>query len=168
MKDERVLANMVIGANGATSLNHDSAELSSPADRKRFHEIRKMSTALVVGGNTFRREHYSKAPMPVYVATQTPTSSTSTSIFIVAAPEIVVRKALEDSNGAVLIEGGIRFIAPLLAKGVIDRLFLTRSPISGDGDFFDFENLHRNYQLDSSNKVDDVTFEEWTPKKAKD
>ena len=168
MKDERVLANMVIGANGATSLNHDSAELSSPADRKRFHEIRKMSTALVVGGNTFRREHYSKAPMPVYVATQTPTSSTSTSIFIVAAPEIVVRKALEESNGAVLIEGGIRFIAPLLAKGVIDRLFLTRSPISGDGDFFDFENLHRNYQLDSSNKVDDVTFEEWTPKKAKD
>ena len=168
MKDERVLANMVIGANGATSLNHDSAELSPPADRKRFHEIRKMSTALVVGGNTFRREHYSKAPMPVYVATQTPTSSTSTSIFIVAAPEIVVRKALEDSNGAVLIEGGIRFIAPLLAKGVIDRLFLTRSPISGDGDFFDFENLHRNYQLDSSNKVDDVTFEEWTPKKAKD
>ena len=168
MKDERVLANMVIGANGATSLNHDSAELSPPADRKRFHEIRKMSTALVVGGNTFRREHYSKAPMPVYVATQTPTSSTSTSIFIVAAPEIVVRKALEDSNGAVLIEGGIRFIAPLLEKGVIDRLFLTRSPISGDGDFFDFENLHRNYQLDSSNKVDDVTFEEWTPKKAKD
>jgi len=168
MKHERVLANMVIGANGATSLNHDSAELSPPADRKRFHEIRKMSTALVVGGNTFRREHYSKAPMPVYVATQTPTSSTSTSIFIVAAPEIVVRKALEDSNGAVLIEGGIRFIAPLLAKGVIDRLFLTRSPISGDGDFFDFENLHRNYQLDSSNKVDDVTFEEWTPKKAKD
>ena len=145
---------MVIGANGATSLNNDSAELSPPADRKRFHEIRKMSTALVVGGNTFRREHYSKAPMPVYVATQTPTSSTSTSIFIVAAPEIVVRKALEDSNGAVLIEGGIRFIAPLLAKGVIDRLFLTRSPISGDGDFFDFENLHRNYQLDSSNKVD--------------
>lgn len=168
MKRERVLANMVIGANGATSLNHDSAELSSPADRKRFHEIRKMSTALVVGGNTFRREHYSKAPMPVYVATQTPTSSTSTSIFIVAAPEMVVRKALEESNGAVLIEGGIRFIAPLLAKGVIDRLFLTRSPISGDGDFFDFENLHRNYQLDSSNKVDDVTFEEWTPKKAKD
>lgn len=168
MKRERVLANMVIGANGATSLNHDSAELSPPADRKRFHEIRKMSTALVVGGNTFRREHYSKAPMPVYVATQTPTSSTSTSIFIVAAPEIVVRKALEESNGAVLIEGGIRFIAPLLAKGVIDRLFLTRSPISGDGDFFDFENLHRNYQLDSSNKVDDVTFEEWTPKKAKD
>lgn len=168
MKRERVLANMVIGANGATSLNHDSAELSPPADRKRFHEIRKMSTALVVGGNTFRREHYSKAPMPVYVATQTPTSSTSTSIFIVAAPEMVVRKALEESNGAVLIEGGIRFIAPLLAKGVIDRLFLTRSPISGDGDFFDFENLHRNYQLDSSNKVDDVTFEEWTPKKAKD
>ena len=168
MKHERVLANMVIGANGATSLNHDSAELSPPADRKRFHEIRKMSTALVVGGNTFRREHYSKAPMPVYVATQTPTSSTSTSIFIVAAPEMVVRKALEESNGAVLIEGGIRFIAPLLAKGVIDRLFLTRSPISGDGDFFDFENLHRNYQLDSSNKVDDVTFEEWTPKKAKD
>ena len=168
MERERVLANMVIGANGATSLNHDSAELSPPADRTRFHEIRKMSKALVVGGRTFRLERYSKAPLPVYVATQTPTPSTSTSFFFVAAPQIVVRKALENSNGPVLIEGGIRFIAPLLEKGVIDRLFLTRSPISGDGDFFDFEQLHRNYQLESSNKVDNVIFEEWIPKKAKD
>jgi len=34
--------------------------------------------------------------------------------------------------------------------------------------FFDFEQLHRNYQLESSNKVDNVIFEEWIPKKAKD
>ena len=62
MKRERVLANMVIGANGATLLNHDSAQLSPPADRTRFHEIRKMSKALVVGGRTFRLKRMRPAP----------------------------------------------------------------------------------------------------------
>jgi dihydrofolate reductase len=168
MKRERVLANMVIGANGATSLNHDSAPLSPPADRKRFHEIRSMGKALVVGGNTFRREHYSKAPMPVYVATRTPTPSTSTLFYVLAAPEVVVKKALDENDGAILIEGGIRFIAPLIEKAIIDRLFITRSPISGDGDFFDSEHLHRHYQLQTSHEIDGLTFEEWVPKAISD
>lgn len=167
MNRDRVLANMVIGANGATSLDQDSAPLSPPADRKRFHEIRDMSRALVVGGNTFRREHYAKAPIPVYVATRTATPPLSSVTFIVAAPEEVVESALDDSGGPVLIEGGIGFITPLIEKMIIDRFFITRSPILGDGDFFDFANLNRHYKRDKSLDVDNVTFEEWIPKVAR-
>lgn len=167
MKRDRVLANMVIGANGATSLHQDSAPLSPPADRRRFHEIRDMSRALVVGGNTFRREHYSKAPIPVYVATRTATPQFSGATFIVAAPDEVVESALDESGGPVLIEGGIGFVTPLIEKMMIDRFFITRSPISGDGDFFDFDNLNRHYKCDKSLEVDNVTFEEWIPKVAR-
>jgi riboflavin biosynthesis pyrimidine reductase len=165
MKRDQVLANMVIGTNGATSLGQDSAPLSPSADRKRFHEIRKMSKALVVGGNTFRREHYSKAAIPVYVATRTPAQSTLGNFFILAAPEEVVKQALDECNGPVLVEGGIRFLAPLLEKSIIDRFFITRSPVAGDGDFFNFEILHKNYVLEVSEIVENVTFEEWILKK---
>jgi dihydrofolate reductase len=91
----------------------------------------------------------------------------SSATFIVAAPEEVVESALEESGGPVLIEGGIGFITPLIEKVMIDRLFITRSPISGDGDFFDFDNLNRHYKRDKSLDVDNVTFEEWIPKVAR-
>jgi riboflavin biosynthesis pyrimidine reductase len=170
---ERVIANMVIGSNGATSLHQDSAPLSPPADRERFHAIRELAAALVVGGNTYRCEHYSQAPLPVYVATRDAEllthnqTSSERSFFIQAKPEQVVARALESESGIVLVEGGISFIKPLLASSIIDRFFLTRSPIVGDGDFFDFQILIQNYQVDRSEDVGDVTFEEWLPKKRK-
>ena len=167
---ERVIANMVIGSNGATSLNKDSAPLSPPADRVRFHAIRALASCLVVGGNTYRCEHYSKAPLPVFVATRNPElfsdndpSSQSTKFFIKASPENVVAQALDSQGSVVLVEGGMSFIKPLLEKKLIDRLFLTKSNIIGDGDFFDFQLLHRNFTLDRSEDVIDVTFEEWIP-----
>ncbi|MFM8752095.1 MAG: dihydrofolate reductase family protein [Actinomycetota bacterium] len=170
LTDERVVANMVIASNGATSFNKDSAPLSPPADRERFHAIRGLSSALVVGGNTYRCEHYSKAPLPVFVATREPELLSSTreneaphSSFLNASPSEVVSRALSIQGAPILVEGGISFIKPLLEACTIDRLFLTRSPIAGDGDFFDFELLHRNYRLDKSEVVADVTFEEWTP-----
>jgi riboflavin biosynthesis pyrimidine reductase len=170
---ERVVANMVVGSNGATSLHQDSAPLSPPADRERFHAIRGLATSLVVGGNTYRCEHYSKAPLPVFVATRDPQllSQNSTppgqSLFIPAKPQKVVAQALESMGAVVLVEGGISFIKPLLVESIIDRLFLTRSPIAGDGDFFDFQMLNQNYDLDRSERVGDVTFQEWIPKKNK-
>ena len=168
---ERVMANMVVGSNGATSLHQDSAPLSPPADRERFHAIRGLASSLVVGGNTYRCEHYSKAPLPVFVSTQDPQllSQNSTppgqSLFISAEPRKVVAQALESMGAIVLVEGGITFIKPLLTESIIDRLFLTRSPIAGDGDFFDFQLLNQNYDLDRNEQVGDVTFEEWIPKK---
>lgn len=166
---ERVVANMVIGSNGATSLHQDSAPLSPPADRERFHAIRGLATSLVVGGKTYRCEHYSKAPLPVFVATRDSQllsrnqASSGQSRFIEAEPHDVVNKALDELGPVVLVEGGMNFLRPLLLESTIDRLFLTRSPISGDGDFFDFSLLHQNYHLDRSEDVADVTFEEWIP-----
>lgn len=162
-----MLANMVVGANGATSLHRDSAPLSPPADRKRFHEIRAMSKALVVGGNTYRQEHYARAPLPVYVATRRPGPNSGNTTFMNATPSQVVARALAEIGSVILVEGGISFLKPLLENCEIDRLFLTRSPINGDNDFFDFELLRKNYEIAVSKKIDDITFEEWILKNHK-
>jgi len=167
---DRVIANMVIGSNGATSLNNDSAPLSPPADRQRFHEIRSLASALVVGGRTYRSEHYEKAPMPVFVATRDlelllrNSGPSAHSKFFELSPGEVLHIALESQKDPVLVEGGMSFLLPLLKSRKIGRLFLTRSPIAGDNDFFDFETLYQNYALCGSETIEDVTFEQWRPK----
>ena len=169
--DERVLANMVIGSNGATCLHRDSAPLSPPADRKRFHQIRALASALIVGGNTYRLEHYENAPLPVFVATRdkellsrNANGSDSHSQFFNAAPHEVVDFALAQMKSPLLVEGGISFLTPLIKARIIDRLFLTRSPIAGDSDYFDCELLESLYEIEQSEKIDDVLFEQWRPK----
>lgn len=168
---ERVLANMVIGSNGATCLHRDSAPLSPPADRKRFHQIRALASALIVGGNTYRLEHYESAPLPVFVATRdeellsrNAKGSYPHSQFFNAAPHEVVDFALAQLKSPLLVEGGIGFLTPLIKARLVDRLFLTRSPIAGDSDYFDFKLLESLYEIDQSERIDDVLFEQWRPK----
>jgi dihydrofolate reductase len=84
-----------------------------------------------------------------------------------ATPSQVVASALAEIGPVILVEGGISFLEPLLENCEIDRLFLTRSPIDGDNDFFDFELLRKNYEIAVSKKLDDITFEEWVPKNHK-
>ena len=169
---DRVLANMVIGSNGATCLHRDSAPLSPPADRERFHQIRALASALVVGGSTYRLEHYENAPLPVFVATRdnellsrNGKGGNPRSQFFNAAPHEVVDIALAQMKSPVLVEGGISFLTPLLKARLIDLLFLTRSPIAGDSDYFDSELLESLYEIEQSERIDDVLFEQWRPKK---
>lgn len=168
---DRVLANMVIGSNGATSLHEDSAPLSPPADRTRFHQIRSLASGIVVGGRTYQREHYEKVPLPVFVATRDPDllsrddGPNTHSLFFHLSPVEVLRIAAEREKGPILIEGGINVLLPLLKLQRVDRLFLTRSPIAGDNHFFDFNTLHHNYELSESETVENVSFEQWRPRK---
>ena len=134
---DRVIANMVIGSNGATSLGNDSAPLSPPADRKRFHQIRSLASALVVGGRTYRSEHYENAPLPVFVATRDPellvrnSGPGAHSKFFELSPGEVLQIAVDSHKNPVLVEGGMNFLLTLLKSRKIDRLFLTRSPKIG-------------------------------------
>jgi riboflavin biosynthesis pyrimidine reductase len=167
---DRVIANMVIGSNGATSLGNHSAPLSPPADRKRFHQIRSLASALVVGGRTYRSEHYENAPLPVFVATRDPellvrnSGPGAHSKFFKLSPGDVLQIAVDSQKNPVLVEGGLSFLLTLLKSRKIDRLFLTRSPIAGDNDYFDFETLNQNYEICGSETIEGVTFEQWRPK----
>ena len=63
-----------------------------------------------------------------------------------------------------MIEGGVNFISSLIAESLIDLLYITRVNKDGDGHFFDESNLLKNYERQSIEMIDGVSFESWRVK----
>ena len=165
--NERVLANLVVAPNGATTSGGRSAPLSSATDRQRFHAIRSRARAIAIGGNTYRNEPYSNTALPLFVATHHIPSDQKlpgNHRFIKRAPEEVVEIALSEYGAPILIEGGVKFLLPLLEKKIIDTLYVTRSKILGDADFLENNQLELHYVRQSVERLDDTEFEVWIPK----
>lgn len=164
----KVIANLLLASNGATTIDAKSAALRTPEDGKRFHEIRKMVKAILIGGNTFRQEPYSKTEMPVLVSSSrlkdSQSSNVSANVFVMNLnPAALIEQALEKFGSPVLVEGGPKFLAPLIAKQAIDQLFISRVPKAGNGNYFDLENLIKHYQLLSKQNANNTIFETWVP-----
>lgn len=164
IRDARAIANILVASNGATTLNGNSSGLRTIEDAQRFHVIRKLAKAVLVGGNTYRSEPYSKSPIPVFVSSKT-LAETSTSKLNIknATPIKLLESALSQVGSPVIIEGGPRFLNQLITSKLINSLFITRVPKSGDGDFFDESELKSNYQLVESEFINDTVFEIWQP-----
>lgn len=168
MSTDRVVANLLLAQNSATTLRGSSAALSPVSDRKRFHELRAQAKALVIGGNTYRNEPYASAPLPLYVASRTLQESGAHLISICKdSPDSIVQRALSDHGGPIMIEGGPKFLTPLINNQQIDRIFITRVSLDGDGDFFDEDLLVRKYHL-IDEKFDlaggtTIAFQTWLP-----
>ncbi|MBU3692963.1 MAG: hypothetical protein FGM47_05530 [Candidatus Nanopelagicaceae bacterium] len=161
----KVLANILVGSNRATSSAGRSAPLRTPEDGIRFHQVRALAKAIIIGGNTLRNEPYKKAPLPVFVASSRLTPIQDEKHFVAnLSPKELIALALEKVGAPVLIEGGINFLHPLIEDRVIDALLITRTPISGDADFWDDELLRRNYELISDENASESKFEIWSPK----
>lgn len=164
---ERVLANLVVAPNGATTSGGRSANLSSATDRQRFHAIRSRARAIAIGGNTYRNEPYSNTKLPLFVATHQIPSDQKPPVnhrFIKKAPEEVLEIALSEYGAPILIEGGVKFLLPLLEKKLIDTLYVTRSNILGDADFLENSQLELHYVRKSVESLDNTEFEVWIPK----
>ena len=84
--------------------------------------------------------------------------------FIKRAPEEVLEIALSEYGAPILIEGGVKFLLPLLEKKIIDTLYVTRSKILGDADFLENNQLELHYVRQSVERLDDTEFEVWIPK----
>ncbi len=160
----RAIANILVASNGATTLNGKSSGLRTLEDAQRFHMIRKLAKAVLIGGNTYRSEPYGKSPIPVFVSSKT-LAETSTSKLNIknATPITLLEAALSQVGSPVIIEGGPRFLNPLITSRSINSLFISRVPKSGDGDFFDESELKRNYHLVESEIINDTVFEIWQP-----
>lgn len=160
----RVIANLVIGANGATVAQESSRALTNKADRERFHQLRARARAICIGGATYRSEPYKNPPLPLYIASRetaiSPTASTNT---YQLSPTELVELALRDEGAPVLIEGGVKFLEDLIENRIIDEFHITRSPNHGDANYFDEKHLRQNYKCLSSEAIEGTTFELWIP-----
>jgi riboflavin biosynthesis pyrimidine reductase len=159
----RVLANLVLGSDGSTTLDGSSKALSSATDRKRFHELRAQASAILIGGNTARSEPYATTPVPLAVITRSgdiPESvrgNPKAQIWELD-PISAIKKAGEEFGGNILVEGGIHLIQELLIANQIDELYLTLSKKSGGENVYDLSALTRDFTVESSEKIDGETF----------
>ena len=158
----KTMANILLARNLATSLGGSSRELSPESDRIRFHQIRTLAKAILIGGQSYRNEPYSKLSLPLYISSRTLNEGAAGNKFIFNQdPAWLINRALLEQGYPVLIEGGVNFISSLIAESQIDLLYITRVNQDGDGHFFDESNLLKNYQRQSIEDIDGASFESW-------
>lgn len=121
----RVIANMVVGADGCTTLNGSSAGLSSPEDRIRFHALRTSADYIVIGGNTARKEPYLKTPVPLIVLTRGELPQEVAPNPRASKFNGPIREVLATLRGVVLIEAGPAIVTHALNEKLIDELHVT-------------------------------------------
>jgi dihydrofolate reductase len=161
----KTMANILLARNLATSLGGSSRGLSPKSDRIRFHQIRTLAKAILIGGQSYRNEPYSKLSLPLYISSRTLNEGASGNKFIFNHdPAWLINRALLEQGGPVLIEGGVNFISNLIAESLIDLLYITRVKQDGDGHFFDEGDLLKNYDRQSIEILDGVSFESWGAK----
>lgn len=159
------MANILLAKNLATSLGGSSRALSPESDRIRFHQIRTLAKAILIGGQSYRNEPYSKLSLPLYISSRTLSEGSSDSQFIFnQEPAWLIKRALLEQGSPVLIEGGVNFIASLITQSLIDFLYITRVNQDGDGHFFDESQLLKNYERQSIEIIDGASFESWRVK----
>ena len=158
----KTMANILLARNLATSLGGSSRELSPKSDRIRFHQIRTLAKAILIGGQSYRNEPYSKLSLPLYISSRTLNEGAAGNKFIFNQdPAWLINRALLEQGYPVLIEGGVNFISSLIAESQIDLLYITRVNQDGDGHFFDESNLLKNYERQSIEDIDGASFESW-------
>lgn len=158
----KTMANILLARNLATSLGGSSRELSPKSDRIRFHQIRTLAKAILIGGQSYRNEPYSKLSLPLYISSRTLNEGAAGNKFIFNQdPAWLINRALLEQGYPVLIEGGVNFISSLIAESQIDLLYITRVNQDGDGHFFDESNLLKNYEKQSIEDIDGASFESW-------
>lgn len=158
-----VMANLVLGSDGSTTMDGTSKSLSSATDRKRFHELRALASVILIGGNTARSEPYGQTPVPLIVITKSgdlPKSvreNPKANIWELD-PISAIEKARKEFGENILVEGGMNLIQELLLATKIDELFLTLSKKSGGENVYDLSALTRDFTVESSEKIDGETF----------
>ncbi len=150
---------LLVGPNLATSIAGRSHPLraGAPSDREFFGSLRSQADLILVGGKTFIAEPYRQSSVPLAIyATSNLLAIKSNPVARVVSGEIddVVSKLRNSFGGEpkILCEGGPTLISALIQMNLLDQLFLSRSTLDGDSDFFDVD-LTKKMLLASSSAV---------------
>lgn len=164
MPDEgQIWANLVLAKNGTTTLNGSSRGLSSNEDRRRFHALRSQADAILIGGNTAASEPYDLGQKLTYVYSAKPLPQN-----LAGRPNIkLISPRLRGLSGLAadlrrehqltLCEAGAKLLLALVSINQIDRIFITRSALDGDGPE-SFE-IPSNFKLVERESVGEEYFE---------
>lgn len=152
-----VIATLNVGANGATSLASSSIGISTSADRQRFLKLHRRAGVHITGTNSATRELYSSSRIPLLVLSRTHKSEMKEDREIVntsAGLQSVMREIKNRFHAPIVVEAGPSLLTALVEQGCIEEIELSISPISGDKNFIDSEELLKHFTIVSDEIVD--------------
>jgi riboflavin biosynthesis pyrimidine reductase len=152
-----VIATLVVGADGSTSRDGNSAGVSSDIDRSQFLQRRRSADCIIIGGNTARSEPYHRTPVPVVVISRAlinPLTDNRLAHCWNFSPIKALDKAITTFGPRIHIEAGFSIIQELLEAGRIDELELSITAITGGEDKINIEELLANFDSLSEVSVD--------------
>ena len=156
-----VEANLVIGSDGSTSKNGSSIDLSSTADRARFHEIRSKADAILIGGATARCEPYKKTPVPLFIVTHSllklqPKNQLARQLNVdpITALTEIEKFFADRKQVQLLVEAGPKMLQILIDNKKINILHLTINQAKTGENKIDIDKLIKNFKLVNRENID--------------
>lgn len=135
-----IIANLVVGRDGATTSDGRSSPLSSGSDRERFRSIRSQAELIVIGGNTSRSEPYAQTPVPLVVISHSDriSGSAAKNPYALLSNSNIAETLKEYSERfeTILVEGGSTLLLEALQQSLIDTLYLTKTERIGEAPYF--------------------------------
>ena len=159
LREMTVYASLVVASNGATSLNGRSSGLSTAADRARFLQRHRSAAAFIIGKKSAAIEDYSASQVPIFIFTR---SHQQLSFAHPLMQQVTVDRNLAEItelidlriSGDIVVEAGASLLQALIDVGVVDILELSISPIAGDGDFINLDELISHFDIASDDDID--------------
>lgn len=156
-----VIVTLVVGADGSTSKNGNSAGVSSSADRTAFLARRRSADCILIGGNTARTEPYHRTPVPVVVLSKSlinPLADNRLAHCWNLSPAKAIERASKTFGPTIHVEAGITIINELLEANLVDALELSITEVSGGEDKIDIEKLLAHFGEKSEQSIAGTRF----------
>jgi len=153
-----VIATLVVGSDGSTTIKGSSGLVTSKADRENFLKRRRLVDCIVIGGNTARNEPYSKTPVALVVVSRQLHPDLPAAHVWNADPIDALKRAQKEFGENILIEGGAAFISYLLDHKVIETLELSVTKAHGGSDFFNYKKYLSLAKEIDEEVIDETTF----------
>ena len=153
-----IIATIVVGTDGSSSIGGSSTEVTSAADRATFLQRRRLVDCIIIGGNTARNEPYLKTPVPLVIVSRQEHPNLPAAHVWNLDPKDALDRARKEFGENILIEGGASFISYMLEKNLIDALELSVTSATGGADIFDYEKYLSLAQSVTKKVVSDTTF----------
>ena len=167
MKQVVVSANLIVGIDGATTVNGSSIGLSNDEDRQRFHQLRGESDLILIGGNTARREPYKRTPIPLYILTHSKVKLQPKNQ-LAKQFQLTPKQLLEEVGGKfessselpikLLVEAGPKLLLEMISQSLVDYLYLTVSLNKKGENKVDIDELTKDFRLVRNKTKKDYEF----------
>jgi riboflavin biosynthesis pyrimidine reductase len=156
-----VTVTLVVGADGSTSKNGNSAGISNNADRTAFLARRRTADCLLIGGATARLEPYHRTPVPVVVISRSlinPLADNRLAHCWNLSPEKAVDRAEKTFGPNIHVEAGISIVNELIEHNRVDQIELSITEVTGGEDLIDIEALLSHFPNRTEQTVEGTRF----------